>query len=97
MDSPDPMVAAHASRKHAVLLTFDKDFNTIATRLPKGARARFSKLSRIHMNLKRPTAHVRMAAAMSLIEFEWKESETRNDGNRRVWIVIQQAGIKINR
>ena len=97
INSPDPMVAGYASRKNAVLLSFDGDFNTIAPRLPKGARRRFKKLSRIHMAVKGPTAHVRMAAAMSLVEFEWAESAKREDDGRRMWIVVQPAGIKINR
>lgn len=91
------MVAAYASRKNAVLLSFDGDFNTIASRLPKNARSRFKKLSRIHMAVRGPTAHVRMEAAMSLIEFEWAESAKRNSDGRRLWIVIQPTGIKINR
>ena len=96
-DSADPVVAAYASRKNAVLISFDGDFNTIKNRLPKGARKRFSKLSRIHMQLKKPTAHVRIAAAMSLIEFEWAESALRADDGRRMWIVVQTTGIKTNR
>lgn len=96
-DSPDPMVAAYASRKNAVLLSFDGDFNKIAPRLPKGARKRFGKLSRIHMAVKGPTAHVRMSAAISLIEFEWAESAKLEDDSRRMWIVIQPTGIKTNR
>jgi hypothetical protein len=95
--SADPIVAAYAARKNAVLLSFDGDFNTIKSRLPQGARKRFSKLSRIHMQLKRPNAHVRIGAAMSLIEFEWKESEGCPDSQRRLWMVIQSSGIKINR
>ena len=91
------MVAAYASRKNAVLLSFDGDFNTIALRLPKGARRRFKKLSRIHMAVKGPTAHMRIAAAISLIEFEWSESAKRDNDGRRMWIVVQPSGIKTNR
>lgn len=97
MNSPDPIVAAYAQRKNSVLLSFDGDFSTIASRLPKGARARLKRLSRIHMQIKKPKAEVRMAAAMSLIEFEWAESAKRDDGGRRIWIMIQTTGIKTNR
>lgn len=96
-NSPDPIVAAYASKKNAVLISFDGDFNTIAPRLPKGARRRFRKLSRIHMAVKGPTAHVRIAAAMSLIEFEWAESAKREDDGRRIFIVVQPSVIKTNR
>ncbi|MEO6152846.1 MAG: DUF5615 family PIN-like protein [Croceibacterium sp.] len=96
-DSPDPLVAAHASRKNAVLISFDGDFEKIAPRLPKGARSRFKKLSRIHMAVKGPSAHVRLAAALALIEFEWAESSKRDDDGRRIWIVIQPSVIKTNR
>lgn len=97
MDTPDPIVAAYAARTNAVLLSFDGDFNQIAPRLPNGAKNRFRKLSRIHMSIKRPRAEVRLAAAMSLIEFEWAESAHRQSNERRMWIHIQTTGIKINR
>lgn len=97
INSPDPIVQAHAVRKNAVLISFDGDFNNISQRLPKGARKRFSKLSRIHMAVKGPTAHVRIAAAMALIEFEWAESAKRNDDARRIFIVVQPSVIKTHR
>lgn len=96
-DSPDPIVQAHAVRKNAVLLSFDGDFNNIAPRLPKAARKRFKKLSRIHMAVPGPTAHVRMAAAIALIEFEWAQSAKREDDGRRIFIVIQPSVIKTHR
>lgn len=96
-NSPDPVVAAYAAKTNAVLISFDGDFNNIAPRLPKGARRRFRKLSRIHMSVKAPTAHVRMAAAIAFIEFEWAESAKRDDDGRRIWLVIQQSILKTNR
>lgn len=96
-NSPDPLVAAYASCKNAVLIGSDGDFNNIAPRLPKGARRRFRKLSRIHLAVPGPTAHVRMAAAMSFIEFEWAESAKSDNDGRRIWIAIQPAVIKTNR
>jgi hypothetical protein len=77
-----------------VLLSFDNDFDSIAARLPKAARRRFRKLSRIHMAVKGLTAHIRMAAALSLIEFEWAESTKREDDALCIWIVIQPTAIK---
>jgi hypothetical protein len=40
VDSPDPLIAAVAELDSYVLVSHDRDFETIAPRIPKGSRAR---------------------------------------------------------
>lgn len=94
-DSPDPLVAKYAQQIEAILLSHDADFRKIAPRIPIGARGRFRKLSRVHLQCDYPGSENRMAAALSLIEFEWEIAQTRAD--KRIHIVIQKTGIKTNR
>ena len=75
-DSPDPLVALTAERDNSILISHDGDFNAIAPRIPKGHRQRFRKLSRIHMNCKKPRSAERLSAALSLLEFEWAAAQT---------------------
>jgi hypothetical protein len=94
-DSPDPLVARYAEQIEAILISHDGDFRTIAPRIPKGARSRFKKLSRVLLQCDYPGSDRRMAEALGLIEFEWNLAQTRLD--KRVHIVIQKAGIKTHR
>jgi hypothetical protein len=94
-DSPDPVVAKFAEEIEAILVSHDRDFKKIAPRIPAQARSRFKRLSRVHLQCDYPGAEKRVAAAMSLLEFEWAISQERPD--RRIHIVIQKNGIKTYR
>jgi predicted nuclease of predicted toxin-antitoxin system len=77
VDSPDPMVAKVAQDNDAILLTHDGDFKRIAPRIAHGQRARFNRLSKVHLNCEQARATDRLAAAIGLIEFEWVGAQTR--------------------
>ena len=94
-DSPDPIVAKFAEEIDAVLITHDGDFRKIAPRIPTGAKARFRRLSRIQIQCDYPRSETRVAAALSLIEFEWNEAQGRPD--KRLHMVIRKAGITTHR
>lgn len=94
-DSPDPVVAKFAEQIDAILISHDGDFKRIAPRIPRGGKARFRKLSRIHLQCEYPVAERRVAEAIGLIEFEWSLAQERAD--KRIHIVVQKAGIKTNR
>jgi predicted nuclease of predicted toxin-antitoxin system len=68
--SADQVVAAIAERLEATLISFDGDFEKIAPRVPKGARQRFRKLSRIWMQCSEYQAANRLELALSLIVSE---------------------------
>lgn len=75
----DPIVAKVAEDLSAILLTDDSDFRVIAARRPDGQRSRFRKLSRVHLACKHSQAITRIAAAVSLIEFEYEVAQARDD------------------
>lgn len=91
-DSPDPLVAKVAQDNEAILISHDGDFDTIAPRIPVGQKARFRKLSRIHLRCENAKAAERLAAAITLVEFEFAVADTRPD--KRVHIVVQTNLIK---
>lgn len=94
-DTPDPIVAKTAQDCDAILLTHDGDFKTVAPRIAVGQRARFRKLSKVHLNLEHARSAQRLATAIGLIEFEWIAAQERPD--KRIHIAIQLAVIKSHR
>lgn len=95
VDSPDPLVATFSEGDGLILVSCDRDFQLIAPRIPKGARARFRRLSRIVLQCNEPQAAERVRAAMSLIESEYQIA--LKSGDTRMIVVIQNAGIKTHR
>ena len=49
-DSRDPIVAAVSEENDWILVSCDKDFRSIAPRVPRGMRMRFRRLSRISLD-----------------------------------------------
>ena len=94
-DSPDPLVAKVAQESDAVLVSHDGDFKAIAPRVPKGAKQRFRRLSRIHMNVESNQALNRITAAIEFVEFEWDGAQQRDD--KRLHIVVGKAVLKTSR
>jgi predicted nuclease of predicted toxin-antitoxin system len=94
-DSPDPLIATVSEEDGAILVSCDRDFKIIAPRIPRGYRTRFRKLSRISLQCSEPQAAQRVKAAMSLIEAEYEIA--RGSSDKRMFIVIQNDGIKTHR
>jgi predicted nuclease of predicted toxin-antitoxin system len=75
----DPIVAKVAEDLSAILLSDDSDFATIAARRQNRQKIRFRKLSRVHLACKHSQAVNRLAAAITLIEFEYELAQARAD------------------
>ena len=69
--TPDQIVATVAENMDAILVSNDYDYRQIAPRIPMG-RARYQRLSRIHLRCGEPQAANRMLAAMSFVEHEYQ-------------------------
>ena len=94
-DSPDMLVAAVAEANNAILVTFDSDFKSIASRTGIGAR-RYKKLSLLRFEKCRESqAYLRLKSAISLIEHEWKIGNGTSD--RRMFVVISGNCIRTHR
>jgi predicted nuclease of predicted toxin-antitoxin system len=90
-DSPDAFVAAVAELHDAVLVSYDKDFRSLAPRIGIGQR-RFRKLSRIGFKCSEPQAARRLESALTLIEHEWASAQTAPD--KRMMIEIGPTYIR---
>jgi hypothetical protein len=77
-NSPDPVVASVAEINEAILVSFDKDFRSLAPRIGIGQQ-RFRKLSRIGFRCDEPQAAQRLKIALPLIEFEWTAAQETPD------------------
>jgi predicted nuclease of predicted toxin-antitoxin system len=77
-NSPDPLVASVAELNDAILVSFDRDFKTLAPRIGIGQR-RFRRLSRIGFRCDEPQAAQRLKLALALIEFEWTTAQAASD------------------
>jgi hypothetical protein len=75
-----------------ILISDDQDFTQIAGRRPNAKVGRFRKLSRINMKCKHAVAVKRLAAAMTLIEFEYEMAQARRD--KRMIIDVQPTLIR---
>lgn len=91
-DSPDLVVATVGDMDSAVLVSCDRDFDSIAPRILRGMRARYRRLSRIAIRCAEFHAARHIEEAMELIELEWRTAQTRSD--KRMFIEIQASGIK---
>ncbi len=94
IDAPDPVVARLSEAQEAILLTLDKDFKKIAPRIPKNAKNRFKKLSRVQLEC-HPNMEKRVLATLDLIEFEWEQAQKRSD--KRLHMVIRKGSITTHR
>lgn len=93
--TPDPIVAKVSQDLEAILLTDDSDFKTIVSRRPDGQKRRFKKLSRVHLACKHSQAVNRLAASISLIEFEYEIAQGRKD--KRMILDLKPTIIRTHR
>lgn len=91
-DTPDPIVAKVAQDAGMILISDDQDFKQIAGRKPNAQKPRFKKLSRVNMKCKHAVAPTRLAAAITLIEFEFEIAQARSD--QRMIIDVQPTLIR---
>lgn len=91
----DEAVGELAEDLEAVLITADRDFQSIAPRIPDGQRRRFRKLSRIWLRCTASRSGERLRKAMSFIEAE--HDIALNSRDRRMLLEIGTSYIRSNR
>lgn len=77
-NSPDPVVATLCDQTGLILVSMDKDFDQLHSRIGIGRR-RFRKLRRIKIACYEPQAAARFAVALSLIEHEAAVADQARD------------------
>lgn len=95
VNSPDTLVAAVSEANHAVLVTHDSDFKSVAQRQGIGRR-RFRELSLLRFEgCRESNAAQRLSSALSLVEHEWKVGG--GDRDRRMFVVVTAQSIRTHR
>jgi predicted nuclease of predicted toxin-antitoxin system len=93
-DSVDPLVATAAEQMDAVLVSIDKDFRSIAPRIPKGMRSRFRKLSRLSIDCSENQAAARIRTCMPFVELAWAQAQERAD--KRMIAVVMAGHFRVD-
>lgn len=90
--SPDPVVAAIGNDLTAIVVTWDRDFEKIVSRVPEGNRAKFRKLGRIGFRCNETRGVQLLSKWIDHIEFHY--SQSRSSSDFRMIIQIQESGMK---
>lgn len=93
-DSSDVLVAVASAANDAILVSFDKDFKSIASRIHISQK-RLKKLSRVSLRCSYSQAANRVRVALSFIETEWNIAQASSD--KRMFIEIQNGALRTNR
>jgi predicted nuclease of predicted toxin-antitoxin system len=93
-DSSDTLVAIASAVNEAILVSFDKDFKTIAARTHITHR-QLKKLSRIQFRCKAPQAAIRLQIALPFIAMEWGIVQSLHDA--RMFVDIGDSYVRFNR
>jgi predicted nuclease of predicted toxin-antitoxin system len=66
--TPDPVVARIGDRLSAIVVTWDRDFETIIKRVPQGNRNAFRRLGRISFRCAEPKGRALLTRWIDMIE-----------------------------
>ena len=87
--TPDPIIAAVADRMGAVVVTWDRDFNRLIQRVPKGGRGAVRRAGRISFSCNEARGRARLESVIESIEFEYERS--RRVGTKRFIVSISET------
>lgn len=90
--SPDPVVAIVGDRLSAIVVTWDRDFERLVSRVPEGNRRRFRNLGRISFRCNEVRGRALLEEWIEMIEFHYAHAQTRSD--IRMIVQIQESGVK---
>ena len=86
------MIAAIGDRLSAIVVTWDRDFERLVTRVPVGGRAKFRRLGRISFRCNEAKGRRLLEQWIDTIEFHY--SRARSDPAFRMIVQIQESGVK---
>jgi predicted nuclease of predicted toxin-antitoxin system len=90
--APDPVVAAIGDRLSAIVVTWDRDFETLVRRVPEGNRARFRRLGRISFRCNEVKGRELLLRWIGMIDYHYERALEEPDF--RMIVQIQESGIK---
>jgi predicted nuclease of predicted toxin-antitoxin system len=89
----DPVIAAVGDRLSAIVVTWDRDFETLVRRVPAGNRERFRRLGRISFRCNEVRGRDLAERWIEHIEFHYASALRERDF--RMIVQIQESGFKI--
>jgi predicted nuclease of predicted toxin-antitoxin system len=95
LGAADREIAALAEERAAVVVTMDRDFKQLVTRVPEGQRRQFRRLGRISLDCKPTSARRRVEQLIRSIEFEHAEAQAGQD--RRLIVEITETTYRVIR
>jgi predicted nuclease of predicted toxin-antitoxin system len=91
--TPDPVIATIGDRLSAIVVTWDRDFETLVRRIPEGNRAKFRRLGRISFRCNEVKGRALLERWIDLLEFHYQQSLDNPDF--RMIVQIQDSGFKV--
>jgi predicted nuclease of predicted toxin-antitoxin system len=77
--TPDPIIAKMGDALRVIVVTFDRDLKSLASRAALGERQKFRNLGRISFRCRPRNGVTRLLAVVESIEFEFEQVQQRND------------------
>lgn len=94
-DTPDPVIAAYADSRSAIVVTCDKDYKRWIQRQPDLNQQRYRRAGRINLECPQAQARRRLEQFMETVEFEYDLAQTRRD--KRCIFEITSSYMRIER
>lgn len=92
--TPDPVIATIGDRLSAIVVTWDRDFESLVSRVPQGNRGRFRRLGRISFRCNETQGVRLLERWIESLEFHYEQALKRADF--RMLVQIQESGLKVS-
>lgn len=89
----DQIVALIGDRMSAIVVSHDHDFDSLASRIPKGNQTRFRKLGRISFRCREDKSKEKLEQWIDYVEFHYARCLARPD--MRMFVEILDNGVKM--
>jgi predicted nuclease of predicted toxin-antitoxin system len=91
--TPDPVIARVGDKLSAIVVTWDRDFERIVSRVPAGNKAAFRRLGRISFRCKETQGRILLERWIMLIEAYYEQCLSK--GDPRMMVQVQESGLKL--
>ncbi len=91
--TPDPVIATLGDKLSAIVVSWDRDFEALVSRIPKGGQSRFRRLGRISFKCNEVRGVALLERWIDYIEFHYER--VRSSGEGRMILQIQESGLKM--
>jgi predicted nuclease of predicted toxin-antitoxin system len=91
--TPDPVIAKVGDKLSAIVVSWDRDFEKIVSRVPTGNKAAFRRLGRISFRCKETQGCLLLERWIALIEAYHEQCLSKSDP--RMIVQVQESGLKL--